>query len=177
MSCFVPFVLIFRVWRPLFIFLHLYFGPYSRNIGIYFPTLCASIVHHACIYIYIYMLALFQCDYCNPCHLRLAMPNFHREVRRLLVGFRDGNLALCSNALRKRRLGPHPFKSQNLKAPMLAKPRKPMPKSCFYCQSPKIKILSKQRTIFRTAVMGCLTPSPHISKLPNLRIKIFCHPH
>ena len=119
MSCFVPFVHIFRVWRPLFIFLHLYFGPYFRNIGIYFPTLCASIVHHACIYIYIYiyiyMLALFQCDYCDPCHLRLAMPNFHREVRRLLVGFHDGNLALCSNALRKCRLGPHPFKSQTSK--------------------------------------------------------------
>ena len=33
------------VWRPLFIFLHLYFGPRSRDVDIYFPTLCACIVH------------------------------------------------------------------------------------------------------------------------------------
>ena len=49
-SCFVPFVLISKVWQPLLIFLHLYFGPYFRDVGIYFPTLCASIVHDACIY-------------------------------------------------------------------------------------------------------------------------------
>ena len=47
----VLFVLISIVWRPLFIFLHLYLGPCSRDIGIYFPILCASIVHDVCIYI------------------------------------------------------------------------------------------------------------------------------
>ena len=51
-SCFVPFAFISRVWRFLFIFLHLYFGPCPRDVGIYFPTRCASIVHDACIYIY-----------------------------------------------------------------------------------------------------------------------------
>ena len=35
MSCHVPFVLISKVWRPLFTFLHLYFGPCSRDVGIY----------------------------------------------------------------------------------------------------------------------------------------------
>ena len=39
------------VWRPLFIFLHLYFGPRSRDVDIYFPTLCACIVHDIWIYI------------------------------------------------------------------------------------------------------------------------------
>ena len=48
----VPFILNSRVWRPLFIFLHLYFGPCSKDIGIYFPALCAYIVHDVCIYIY-----------------------------------------------------------------------------------------------------------------------------
>ena len=50
-SCCVLFVLISRVWRPLFIFLHLYFGPCSRDVDIYFPTLYACIVHDVCIYI------------------------------------------------------------------------------------------------------------------------------
>ena len=54
----VPFILNSRVWRPLFIFLHLYFGPCSKDIGIYFPALCAYIVHDVCIYIYIYICLL-----------------------------------------------------------------------------------------------------------------------
>ena len=78
-SCCIPFVLISRVWRPLFTFLHLYFRPCSRDVGIYFPALCASIVHDACIYIY--LLAPFQCDCHDLCHLRLAMPNFRRESK------------------------------------------------------------------------------------------------
>ena len=49
-SCLVPFVLISRVWRPLFIFLQLYFGSGSRDVGIYFLSLCACIVHDVCIY-------------------------------------------------------------------------------------------------------------------------------
>ena len=57
-SCRVPFVLISRVWRPLFIFLHLYFGPCSRDVGIYFPALCACIVHNVCIYIPTHSLSL-----------------------------------------------------------------------------------------------------------------------
>ena len=39
---------------PLFTFQQLYFGPCSRGVGIYFLALCASIVHDAYIYIYIY---------------------------------------------------------------------------------------------------------------------------
>ena len=66
-SCHVPFVLISRVWRPLFIFLHLYFWPCSRDVGIYFPALCACIVHDVCIYIPVHP---FRCDCHSPCHLR-----------------------------------------------------------------------------------------------------------
>ena len=39
-SCFVPFILVSRVWQPLFIFLHLYFGSCFGNVGIYFPAMC-----------------------------------------------------------------------------------------------------------------------------------------
>ena len=31
--------------------------------------------------VYIYLLAHFWCDCRDPCHLRLAMPNFHRESK------------------------------------------------------------------------------------------------
>ena len=48
----------------------------------------------------------------------------------MLPDFHHGNLVLCSNALGKHRLRPHP-KKPNLKAPMHAKPRKLIPKSCF----------------------------------------------
>ena len=51
-SCHVPFVLISRVWRPLFTFLHLYFGPCFRDVGIYFPTLYACIVPDVYIYLF-----------------------------------------------------------------------------------------------------------------------------
>ena len=64
-SCHVPFVLISRVWRPLFTFLHLYFGPRSRDAGIFFPILCAHIVHDVCIYI---LARPFRCDCHSPCH-------------------------------------------------------------------------------------------------------------
>ena len=66
-SCHVPFVLVSRVWRPLFTFLHLYFGPCSRDVGIYFPALCASIVHDVCIYI---PAPPSWCNFHSPCHLR-----------------------------------------------------------------------------------------------------------
>ena len=77
-SCHVPFVLISRVWRPLFIFLHLYFGPCSRDVGIYFPILCACIVHDVCLYIPACPL-WYDCH--SQCHLRQAMPNFHCESK------------------------------------------------------------------------------------------------
>ena len=77
-SCHIPLVVISRVWRSLFIFLHLYFGSYSRDVGIYFPALCACIMHDVCIYI---PANPFRCDCHSPCHLRQAMHNFRRESK------------------------------------------------------------------------------------------------
>ena len=42
---------LFLGYNDLFTFLHLYFGPYFRAVGIFFPVLCACIVHDICIYI------------------------------------------------------------------------------------------------------------------------------
>ena len=33
------------------------------------------------------------------------------------------------------------------------------------------------RSCLNVTLVGCLTPSPHVTKLPYLRIKICCHPH
>ena len=77
-SCHIPFVVISRVWQPLFIFLHLYFGSCSRDVGIYFSALCACIVHDVCIYI---PANPFRCDCHSPCHLRQAMSNFRYESK------------------------------------------------------------------------------------------------
>ena len=77
-SCRVPIVLISRVWWPLLIFLCLYFGPCSRDVGIYFLALCACIVHDVCIYI---PACPSQCDCYSPCHLRQVMPNFCHESK------------------------------------------------------------------------------------------------
>ena len=33
------------------------------------------------------------------------------------------------------------------------------------------------RSCLNVTLVGCLTPSPHVTKLPDLRIKICCHPH
>ena len=65
-SCLVPFILIFRVWRPLFTFLHLYFGLCSRDVGIYSPTLCACIVHDECIYIPAWLLPMWLSQSVSP---------------------------------------------------------------------------------------------------------------
>ena len=59
--------------NPYLLFLHLYFGPCSRDVGIYFPTLCACIVHDICIYI---PTRPFWCDYHSPCHLRQSNAQF-----------------------------------------------------------------------------------------------------
>ena len=55
------------------------------------------------------------------------------------LDFRHGSLVLCLNALGKHRLGPHPYKSQNLKAPMHAKPQKPMQNHVFTSNFQKLR--------------------------------------
>ena len=78
-SCYVPFILISKVWRLLFTFLHLYFGPCFRDVGIYFFALCACIVHDVCIYIYL----LAPSGVIVTVHVTSgkAMPNFYRESK------------------------------------------------------------------------------------------------
>ena len=97
-SCHVPFILISRVWRPPFTFLHLYFGSCSRDVGIYFPALCACIVHDVCIYIPAHP---FRCDCHNPCHLRQSDAKFPAKVRWLVTGFSLWKSSILPECLRK----------------------------------------------------------------------------
>ena len=127
-SCHVLFVLISKAWRPLFAFLHLYFGSCSRDVGIYFPALCASIVHDVCIYT------------CSPLPVWLSQSMSSKakwclisaaKVRWHVIKFSRRKSGICLNALGKHRLGPHTFKSQTWKLPMHVKPQKPISNSCF----------------------------------------------
>ena len=117
-SCHVPFILISRVWRPLFTFLHLYFRPCFRDVGIYFPILCACIVHYVCIYIYIYTclpLPVWLSQSMSPKAKRCIIPTV--KVRWHVTGFlpwKSGTLLEC---LRKAKIGTKSIQKPNLKAP------------------------------------------------------------
>ena len=128
-SCSVPFILVSRVWRPLFIFLHLYFGPCYRDVGIYFLALCACIVHDVCIYIPTRPLPVWSSQSMSPKAKRCLISA--AKVRWHVIKFSRRKSGICLNALGKHRLGPHTFKSQTWKLPMHVKPLKPIPKSCF----------------------------------------------
>ena len=113
-SCHEPFVLISRVWWPLFTFLLLYFGPCSRDVGIYFPSLCNRNVLDVCIYI----LASPP----PPIWLSQSMSSktkwcliFTTKVRWHVTRFSPWKSSICLNDLGKHRLRPHPFKSQTSK--------------------------------------------------------------
>ena len=73
----------------------------------------------------------------KQCLISTAKVSWH------VIGFSPLKSGTLPNALGKHRLGPHPFKSQTSKPPMHTKPWKPIPKSCFYYQSLKIKVFSK----------------------------------
>ena len=49
-----------------------------------------------------------------------------------------------------------------------------MPIACFQLPMSKNYDFTKTKDYPRTGVVGCPTPSPHVIRLPNSRIKIFC---
>ena len=75
----------------------LYYSSSSLGYGVPYLFSCTYILGHAlkmqastfllCVlalcmmHVYIYLLALFRCNYHDPCHLRLAMPNFRRKSK------------------------------------------------------------------------------------------------
>ena len=84
----------------------------------------------------------------------------------MLPDFCHGILATTSNILGKHLLGPHLFRNQTSK-PNTFKPRKLMPIACFKLPMSKNYDFTKTKDYLWTGVMGCLTPSPHVTKLPN----------
>ena len=104
---------LFLGYDGLFTFLHLYFKPYFRAVGIFFPALCACIVHDICIYIPVRPLR-YNCH--SLCHLRQAMPNFHHESK--VTCHHIFIVEIWHFAW----LRPHPFKSQISKPPCMQIP-------------------------------------------------------
>ena len=114
----------------MFSFLHLYFGPCSRNVGVYFPTLHACIMHD----VYIYTCSPFPVWLSQSVSPKASDAKFPlRKQDDMSPDFRLGNLTFCSNAIGKHRLGPHIFKSQT------SKPPKPMSKSFFSTNFQKLR--------------------------------------
>ena len=173
-SCHVPFVLFSRVWRPLFIFLHLYLGPCSRDVGVYFPL---SVLALCMMYLYIYLLVHFRCDCHSLCHLRQSDALFLlRKKGDTLPDFHRGNLVLCPNALGKHRLGPHPFKSQTSKPPCMQSPKSQCQSYAFTANLWKLRFSENKRLSLdrRCGVPNTFSTHNQTSRPKN---QDFFHPH
>ena len=59
-------------------------------------------------------------------------------------------------------------------SPIRLKPRKLMPIARFQLLMSLNYYFTKTKDCLWTSVVGCLTPSPHVTRLLNSRIKIFC---
>ena len=125
-SCHVPFALISRVWQPLFTFLHLYFGPCSRDVGIYFPPLCACIAHDVCIYIHLLapsgVTFIVHVTKAKRCLISAA------EVRWHVTGVSPWKFGTLPEYLE----GTTPIQKPNLKAPHACKALKANAKIMFF---------------------------------------------
>ena len=67
----------------------------------------------------------------------------------------------------------HAHSETKLQSPTHLKPQKLMPISCYQLPMCKNYEFTKTEDYLRTGVVGCLTPSPHVTRLPNSRINIF----
>ena len=72
----------------------------------------------------------------------------------MLPDFGRGNLATTPNTLGKHRSRPHPFQNQTLKPNSFKVPKVNANSLIFNCQCPSIKILPKERTIYRQVLWG-----------------------
>ena len=153
----------------------LYFGPCSKDVGIYFPALCASIVHDVCIYILACPLLVWLSQSMSP------------KAKRCLISTGESKVTCCRiftwksgiypKALGKHRLGSHPFKSQTSKPSHVFKaPNANVKIMIFTANIRKLRFI-KTNDYPLTGIVGCLTSSLHETKLPDTRIKIFSHPH
>ena len=115
----------------------------GHTLGMQAFTFLLCVLALCMIYVYINLFALFWCDCHSLCHLRQVMPNFCRESKVTCRRIFAVEIWYFVECLRKAQIGTTPIQKPNLKAPMHAKPRKPLPKSCFYYQFLKIKVLSK----------------------------------
>ena len=126
----------------------------GHALGMWAFTFLLCVLALCMMYVYIYLFSPLQCDCHSPCYQWQAMPNFWCEskvTRHRVFAVEIWYFARMPSESIDWDLT---HSKPNLKAPMRVKPRKPMPKSCFYCQSPKIKVLSKQRPVLGQALWG-----------------------
>ena len=147
----------------------------GHALGMQAFTFLLCVLALCMMYVHIYLLAPLRCDCHSPCHLRPAMPNFCSESKVTCCQIFAVEIWHLARTPQESINWDHTHSKAKPQSPMHAKPRKPMPRSFFYCQFLKIKVLSKDCPWID--IVGCLTPSPHVTKLPDLRIKIFCHPY
>ena len=91
----------------------------------------------------------------------------------MLPDFHYGNLATIPNTFGKHWSRPHPFWNQTSK-PDTFKALKASANSSFSTPMSKNYDFTKIKDYLQTGIVGCLTLSPHVTRLPNSRTKILC---
>ena len=99
-----------------------------------------------------------------------------RKIRQNVAGFSSWKFGSDFKHIGKHRLRPQILQNQTSK-PNTFKALKLMPKARFQLPMSKNYDFTKTKECLRTGIVGCLTPSPHVTRLPNSRIKISTHPH
>ena len=67
----------------------------------------------------------------------------------------------------------HTLSESKLQSPICLKPQKLIPITCFQLPMSLNYDFTKTKDYLWTSIVGCLTPSPHVTRLSNSRIKIF----
>ena len=71
----------------------------------------------------------------------------------------------------------HTYSETKPQSPTHLKPWKLMPIACFQLQMSKNYAFTKTENHLWAGIVGCLTPSPQVTRLPNSRIRFFTHPY
>ena len=101
------------------------------------------------------------------------LSNFCHENKAKCCRFSSWKFGNNSKRASKALIKGTPLSKIKPQSPIILKPQKLMPIACFQLPMFENYDFTKTKNCLRTGVVGCLTPSPHGTKLPNSRIKIF----
>ena len=123
-------------------------------------------------YVYIYLLASFRIDCHSPGHLRQAMPNLCCESKVTCRQIFIVEIWYFARTPHESIDWDHPLKSQTSKSPCMQSPKSQCQNHVFTTNFRKLR-LYQNKGLFLGEHWRCLTHPPHVTKLPDLRIKIF----